>query len=93
MNKKLLSLALGMLLIFSGLYSTVWVQWCPLKHARMNDLQEKVCTMLHPPFASGTDELSTLFGLMILGLFLLAGSTTIIDGFAFPLFKPPQFQS
>jgi hypothetical protein len=92
MSKKFLSLVLGILLMFGGLYSAVWVQWCPLRHARMNDLQEEGCTMVYPPFTSSGDELSTLFGLMVLGSSLLTGITTIIEGFEFPLFKPPQFQ-
>jgi hypothetical protein len=92
MSKKFLSLLLGILLVFGGLYSAVWGQVCPLRHAPMNDLQEEVCTMVYPPFTYTGDGLSTLFGLMVLGSFLLIGITAIIKGFEFPLFKPPQFQ-
>jgi hypothetical protein len=93
MSKKFLFFVLlGILLVFGGLYSAVWVQWCPLRHVPMHDLQEDVCAMLYPPVTSSGDELSTLFGLMVLGLFLLIGITTISKGFAFPLLKPPQFQ-
>jgi hypothetical protein len=91
MSKRFLSLLLGILLMVAGLYSAVWEQACPLKHARINDLQEEVCTMIYPIFTSSGDELSTLFGLMVLGSFPLIGTSTIIKGFESPLFKPPQF--
>ena len=41
MSKNFFFLVLGILLVFGGLYSAVWMQLCPLRHAHMDDLQEE----------------------------------------------------
>ena len=93
MKKKSGLLFLFAILVFSIVYSALCAQLCPMGQQSLNSLLKGECPMLHYSFVHSGNELSALFIFPLIGLFFLINITFMPEGFMFPLFRPPRFQS